>query len=287
MARVIDTRRSRVFLGGLVLAHVIVVSGQVDGGGGASLLERAVFAALSPLQRAVGAAVRGVRHSWYGYVDLRGARTENERLEERIRVLETLLQERQHQAREAERLRELLGLRQVLPVDTIVAEVVARDGVPWFRNITVDKGLADGVELYAPVLSPSGVVGRVVAVGPTAAKVQLLLDRDAGVGVLIERSRVTGVLGGQLGSGGGGSTDLTMKYVPALADVAVGDVVVTSGLDGIFPKGFVVGRVRSVGPASGLFREVAVTPSARFGRLEEVLVVRSRTAPPAFTESVR
>src|SRR5206468_812394 len=113
-----------------------------------------------------------VKSVWRGYLDLRGVRTENARLNERIRLLELTLQEKQHMAREAERLRELLGLQERLPMQTLVAQVVARDGIPWFRTFTINKGGKEGVSLNAPVLSPWGVVGRVIATGPYAAKVQ-------------------------------------------------------------------------------------------------------------------
>src|SRR5712692_9704617 len=121
---IIDARKSRFILVGLVLLHLVVISHQVDGGSGASLLQRMVFAVLSPFQEAVAAAVRGVARTWTSYLALRGMREKNERLEERLSILETLLQEKQHKAREAERLRELLGLRELLPHKTIVAEVV-------------------------------------------------------------------------------------------------------------------------------------------------------------------
>ncbi len=98
--------------------------------------------------------MRGVKGAWRGYVDLRGVRAENQRLEERVQYLETLLQERQHQAREAERLRELLGLREILPLETVAAEVVSRDGLPWYRTLTIDQGREHGVALEAPVHQP-------------------------------------------------------------------------------------------------------------------------------------
>jgi rod shape-determining protein MreC len=137
------------------------------------------------------------------------------------------------------------------------------------------------------VLSPTGVVGRVVAVGPRASRVQLLLDRDSGVAAMIERSRVAGVVCGQVAFADQGKPDLVMKYVSSLSDVAVGDRVLSSGLDRIYPKGLVIGRVRSVGAGAGLFREVLVTPSAGFDRLEEVLVVRDPPEQPALTEAIR
>ncbi len=287
MAAVLDARRSRILLVGMVLLHLVVISHQVDGGGGVSLLQRAIFTLLSPLQNAVSAVVRGVVGAWTGYLDLRGTRQENQRLVERVRNLETLLQERGHLAREAERFRDLLGLREILPMTTTVAEVVARDGLPWYRTILVNKGSEDGLALEDPVISPTGVVGRIIAIGPHTAKVQLLQDRDSGAGVLIERSRVTGVVSGQVGFSDTGSSDLVMKYVPELADVTVGDVVVTSGQDRVYPKGLVVGRVRIVGKGSGLSKDILVEPSARFAQLEEVLVVHQAKESLTLTRTVR
>jgi rod shape-determining protein MreC len=220
-------------------------------------------------------------------VDLREVRAENARLEESLSRAEAQLEQERQRALEAERLREILDLQRSLPLDTLAAEVVARDGLPWFRTLTVDKGLEAGVALNAAVLAPTGVLGRVIQVGPRASRVQLLLDRDSGVGVLIERTRVTGIVSGQVGLEEVGRTELLMKYVSSLADVVAGDRVLTSGLDRIYPKGLVVGRVRSVGPSAGLFKEVVVMPSARFDQVEQVLVLKQRPGEAALTESVR
>jgi rod shape-determining protein MreC len=287
VAKAIETRKGRLLLAALVVAHLMIISHQVDAGGGSSLLERTVFGLLSPFQRAVARVVDLFATSWSGYVSLRGVKQDNAALEAELRTLELQLSNERERGAEAGRLRELLGLRQALPFETVAAEVLAREGLPWFRSVTLGKGQRDGVALNAPVISSSGVVGRVVSLGPHAAKVQLLLDRDAGVGVVIERSRASGVVSGQVGLADSGSPDLIMKYVPALADVQPGDRVLTSGLDRIFPKGLVVGRVLSVAAASGLFREVVVAPSARFDQLETVLVVRRSPEDLALTESVR
>jgi rod shape-determining protein MreC len=286
MALAVSARRSRLLLGGLVLAHLAAISHQVDGGGGVSLLQRGLLAALSPLQRVVGAIVGGAGEAWRGWAFHRQTYEENRRLEERVGQLEAELHARVPGAQEAARLRELLDLRRAVPMDTVAAEVVGRDGVPWFRSLTIDKGEADGVALDAPVMSPTGVVGRVFAVGPHAARVQVLLDRDGAAGVLVERSRVPGVVSGQVSGQASGAEDLVLKYVPERSDVAVGDVVVTSGVDRIYPKGLVVGRVRYVGKGSGLFRDILVETSARFDRLEEVLVVRQVRDPLLTPRSV-
>jgi rod shape-determining protein MreC len=280
-------RRGRILLVVLALAHLAVISHQVDGGGGVSLLQRVILTAVSPVQRAVEAIVSGAVEAWRGYGFHRETYEENRRLEKRLRELEAELQARSPRVQEVEQLRELLALRKALPLDTVAAQVIGRDGVPWFRTLTLDRGEEDRVALDSPVLSSTGVVGRVFAVGPHAARVQVLLDRDSGAGVFVERSRVAGVVSGQVSTPTAGDADLLLKYVPDRADVAVGDLVVTSGLDRIYPKGLVVGRVRFVGKGSGLFRDIRVEPSARFESLEEVLVVRRTDAPPETPHGVQ
>jgi rod shape-determining protein MreC len=280
----VEERRGTLLLVGLILLHLVVISHQVDRGG-ESLLERLIFGALSPVQNAVSGGLRGVQSAWRGYIDLRGVRSENAGLRERNRQLEVSLQESQHLAAEAERLRRMVGLQEQLSMETIVAQVVGRDGVPWFRTFTINRGTADGVKLEAPVLASSGVVGRVISVVPHAAKVQLLLDRQAGVMVEIQSTGATGVTEGQVGLADTGSRDLLLKYVGGLADVKLGEPVVTSGLDQVYPKGLMVGRVSKVGTGDGLFKEIHVTPSVQFDQVEEVLVVKSMPAPPDFANA--
>jgi len=286
MAQAVPARQSRFLLVGLVLAHLAAISHQVDGGGGVSLLQRSVLGVVSPLQRAVARTAFLGAELWRGFVFHRETYTENRKLRERVRALETELQLVAHRAQESVRLRELLELRQAVPLDTLPARVVGRDGVPWFRSLTLDKGEADGVALDAAVISATGVVGRVFAVGSHAARVQVLLDRDSGAAALVERSRVMGVVSGQVAGADTGAEDLALKYVPERADVVVGDLVVTSGLDRIYPKGLVIGRVRAIGEVAGLFRDVRVEPSARFDRLEEVLVLRGAPLPLETPRSV-
>jgi rod shape-determining protein MreC len=278
MAQAASARRSRFLLVGLILAHLTAISHQVDGGTGVSLLQRGVLSLLSPLQRWVGASGLLASELWRGWAFHRETYADNRRLRAELRALETELQLRSYRAQESVRLRELLALQQAVPLDTLAAQVVGRDGMPWFRTLTLDKGERDGVRLDAAVISATGVVGRVFAVGPQAARVQVLLDRDSGAAALVERSRVSGVVSGQVSGAETGSEDLALKYIPERADIVVGDVVVTSGLDRIFPKGLVIGRVRFVGDVTGLFRDVRVEPSARFSSLEEVLVLKG--APP-------
>lgn len=287
MASAAPARRSGFLLLALVFGHLVVISGQVDGGFGVSLLERMILAVFSPAQRFVAGGVRGVAEAWRSYLDLRGLREQNRSLQRRTDALELLLQEKQGRVREAERLRGLLAMKPLLPLDSVAAEVVSREGLPWFRSVMVNQGSRAGVRVNAAVVTPQGVVGRVVAVGFQAARIQLLLDRDCRVGVLVERSRVSGVVEGQVGFADRAGADLLMKYVAALADVLVGDEVVTSGLDGIYPKGLIVGHVRAVAAPSGLFKDVLLAPAADFDRMEDVLVLRRPDQDRSLSESVR
>jgi rod shape-determining protein MreC len=282
-----EDRRSRLLLGTLVVVHLIVISRQVDAGGGVSLFEKTVLAVLHPFQVAVAGSVGGVSSLWSDWIDLRSVRAENRRLRASVAALDAQLQDHQRALLEAQRLRALLDLRDQVQQPALAARVVARAGLPWFRTLVIDKGSESGVALNAPVVSTSGVVGRVIAVALGASKVQTLLDQHAGVGVLVERSRVGGIVSGQLGSADAAAPLLTLKYVPARADVVVGDQVLTSGLDRVFPKGLRVGQIGLVQPGSGLFQEILVTPATAFERIEEVLVLPAVADVPLATETPR
>jgi len=142
---------------------------------------------------------------------------------------------------------------------------------PEFRTITIDKGTDDGLRTDMAVIAPAGVVGRVVMPSGRAAKVQLLVDRNAAAGALVERSRAQGVVKGV------GEMRLELEFVSEAADVAVGDLVVTSGIEGIFPKGFTIGRVDTVEKSGPAYKRITVMPAVDFSALEEVLVVLTPT----------
>jgi len=219
----------------------------------------------------VSAVTGAVRNSWKGYVDLRGVRAENDQLKRQLADLEVQFQQERAAADHAHQLETLLGFRQQLNVKTIAARVIGAGASPDFRTLTIDMGSSGGLKANMAVISPTGVVGRVVTVVSRASKVQLLVDRNAGAAALVERSGAQGVV---LGSG---EDLLRMDYVSGIADVKTGDTVVASGIEGIYPKGFVIGKVESVDRGNGLYKVIKVRPSVDFTRLEEVLVI---TTPP-------
>lgn len=190
------------------------------------------------------------------------------RLRERVRRLEAEHVELQRLAAEAERLHRLLGLRATLPFAVTPAAVIGRDPSNWYRSLTIDKGSQDGLAQEMAVVTREGVVGTLRRVSPRYAKVLLVTDRNSAVAALNQRTRDQGIVEGLVGG------RLRLKYLLRQTDVRVGDVIVTTGLEGIFPKGLMLGRVHRVGREPGeLVHAIEITPTVDFTRLETVEVV--------------
>ena len=253
----------------VVVGHVILISTQVNSRSGASALEAVTFGVFAEMQRAMTLAASGIGLAWASYIELHGARQENAVLRRNVAALELRLQEQRALAQRTRSLQRLLKLRESVELKTVSARVIAADATPWFRTLTIDQGTGDGLRADFAVIAPRGVVGRVVGVpGVRASKVQLLIDRNAAAGALIERTRAAGVV-----MGSDDATALRMAYVSNFEDVRVGDVVVTSGIDQVYPKGFVIGHVGAVKPGSGLYKAIQVDSVVDFSKLEDVLVV--------------
>jgi rod shape-determining protein MreC len=260
-------QRSGYLFIGVMLAHVLLISAQVNSKAGVPVLESVTFGVFSELQRGLSGGFSGVRGLWSGYIGLRHLKAENEALKRQLAATQIAEQEQRALADRTRGLERLLGLREPLALKTAAAEIIGAGATPDFRTVTIDKGSRDGLNRDMAVISPSGVVGRIVVPSARSAKVQLLIDRNAAAGALIERSRAQGVVVGS------GDERLLMQYVSEVADVIAGDLVVTSGIDGIYPKGFVIGRVESVEKSGGAYKRITVMPTVDFRSLEEVLVV--------------
>ena len=263
----------------VMLGHVILISAQVNTRRGVPLLQVVTFGLFAEVQRASSAMVSSVSGGWSNYVSLRDVRTENETLRRQLDEAQLQLQEQRALAERSRGLMATLGLRDRSHLQTVAAEVIGAGATTDFKTVTIDKGTADGVRTDMAVMAPGGVVGRVVVPSGRAAKVQLLIDRSAAAGVLIERSRSQGV------AVGAGNELLRMEYVSEVADVVVGDTVVTSGIDGIFPKGFVVGKVEAVEKSGNSYKQILVRPAVDFSSIEEVLVVLTPTPGRAAEET--
>jgi rod shape-determining protein MreC len=270
-------QRSGYLFLAVVVAHVLLISAQVNSRSGVPVLEAVTFGVFSEIQRTVSGGFSGIRNVWNGYIGLRHAKRENDELKRRLVAAEVTLQQQSAMADRARGLAQLLELRDSLSLRTVAAEISGAGASPDFRTLTIDKGSRDGVRPDMAVISPAGIAGRVVIPSARSAKVQLLVDLNAAAGAIIARTRAQGVV---VGAGG---DRLRMDYVSDVSDVVVGDIVVSSGIDGIYPKGFVIGRVESIERSGGAYRRIMVHPAVDFSSLEEVLVVVTPTvaADPA------
>lgn len=266
-------QRTGYLLLAIMVGHVILISAQVQSKSGVRVLDVVALGAFSRVQFAVAAVVDGTRNFWGNYVGLRGARAENEQLRAQLAELEVRLQEQRALAARTVRLQELLDLKASATLPTIAAEVIGGNPNPGMRTITIGRGSADGVRANMAVIAPKGVVGRVIGEPAAhAARVQLIVDRDAALGAIVERSRSGGMVVGD-----DVDPPLRMDLVSSLSDVKAGDEVVASGVDGIYPKGYTIGTVEKAERGSGLYLTISVRPAVDFSSLDDVLVV---LAPP-------
>jgi rod shape-determining protein MreC len=223
----------------------------------------------TPVQKALAAVHRGAFSVWSTYLDWKNVRSENRRLREevqRLRVESLVVRET---TGENQRLRRLLDLRERLPMTTISGEVIAREWGGWVRSLTVNRGRSDDIPRLAAVISPDGLVGRVVDVRRGAAVVQVLTDPASTIGAHVLRTRTPGIVEGEPRG------TIRFKYMARDgAGLQVGDVVVSSGQSGVFPRGIPIGRVRAIDDrGSALFHYAALTPAVDFGRVDEVLLL--------------
>ncbi len=227
---------------------------------------------LRPLQIAGQGTANWIKGFRDHYDTLAGFRSENERLRKRLQTLEIERQRLLEAEATNRRLQQLLDFRSELPAGAITASIIAASATSWFQSCVLNKGSADGVRQGMAVVTPLGVIGKVVTVTGRTAKVLLLTDPNSGIDVLVQRTRSRGIVSGSLESG------TVLKYIKRSEDVQEGDRLVTSGLDSVFPKGMLAGTVIKVRKQSrGLFQTVEVLPAVQASLVEEVLVVSGET----------
>jgi rod shape-determining protein MreC len=223
---------------------------------------------MRPLQIASQETTNWIRGFRENYNTLAGFKAENERLRARIQALEAEKQRLLEAEATNLRLKQLLDFRNQLSGKPIVASIIANSANSWFQSCVLNKGSANGIRRGMAVVTPVGVVGKVVSVTPRTAKVLLLTDPNSGIDVLVQRTRARGIVSGSLENG------TVLKYVKRSEDIQEGDRLITSGMDGVFPKGMLVGTVIKVRKQHlGLFQFVEVLPAVQSSRVEDVLVV--------------
>jgi len=274
-----ETRRrisTTLLVVGIVAATVVILvvdrRASEDGGRDLPAWVGALMDVAAPVQRMARAPIEALRGTFSRYVALVDTQAENERLWQRIYELE----EESLQLREAlvasGRLQRIAEMRERYEIPMLPAELVGADGSPWFRSVLVDRGRAHGIRSGMPVLSEQGLVGLVTATSSRSAKATLVLDRQTAIDGVVQRSRARGIVRGK------GANELVFEFVARGSDVQAGDEVLTSGLDGVYPKGLRIGTVREVAePGSQLLQQASVQPSVDFGRLEQVFIMLRRS----------
>jgi rod shape-determining protein MreC len=251
---------------------LLLLTVQTRGVGGGPLVDVASLvwtAAQSVLVKTHRAALA----VWHTYVDWKSLGAENVALRsesERLRVQALAVEEtRQENAR----LRQLLALKERLPVTTVAGEIIGREVGGWVRALTVNRGRQSGIARQTPVIVPQGLVGRVIQVRPAASVIQLLNDPASAVGAVVQRTRTTGLVEGDP------SGVVRLKFMARDGGgVTAGDLVVSSGLGGVFPKGVPIGRVKAIDDrGSALFHYAMIEPVVDFARVEEVLLLTEQS----------
>lgn len=254
----------------VVVGHMVLISAQVTSKSGVPMLETVTLGTLAEIQRGTSTALGGLRSVWSGYIALRGVQAENDALRNQLAQTQIEMQQQRALADRSRSLESILTLSTSLELQTTAARIIGAAASPELRTVTIDKGANHGIKVDMAVIAPGGVVGRVVVAGSRASRVQLIVDRNAAAGALVERSRAQGV------AVGAGDGRLRLDYVSQTADVTAGDTLVTSGIDGIYPKGFVIGRVDQV-QRVGAYPSITISPAVDFSQLEDVLVVLTPT----------
>jgi rod shape-determining protein MreC len=259
--------RSLFLLAGVVLLQILLLAVQIKRDSQGRLIRVWTVSAVSPFERSGAWGVGKIRDTWRHYFALSDTARENEDLRRENGQLKLELMQLQSKSAEADRLAALLSFKQKqTKVPMIVARVIGSSADANSAVIYLDQGQREGIRKNMGVITPEGVVGKVIESFRDTSQVLLLTDRDSGVGAMIADSRIHGPVGGM------GEPLLDMKYVGADDDVKIGDRVVTSGMDRIFPKDLPIGTISQV-KAGTTFKQLRVRPSASLEKLEEVIIL--------------
>jgi rod shape-determining protein MreC len=264
---IISRHRPLSLLAALILAQVLLLAFQIKRDNNVRLVRYWTVQTLTPVERLGTWSFSKIGGLWSGYIGLRNARTENARLQKELDELRMRNRELESQAAEGQRLANLLSFRNAHPeASMLAAEVIGASADPTSHTLFINRGERDHVRRNLAVITPEGIVGKIVEVFPTSSQVLLINDKESGVGALFSGTRTHGVVKGS------GDPNPRMDYIVNDEKVQIGDKILTSGEDHIFPKDLPIGKVESAKP-SAPFQVISIDPAARLDRLEDVLVL--------------
>jgi rod shape-determining protein MreC len=255
----------------LVILHLILISlNRVQGQPDLRYLQVVMMAGATPLQWVASHGVSSVKSIWTGYFDLRGAKSENDRLKTRNSQLETQIIELREKAKLFEQLGALNQSPSISSYPRVSATVIGRDADQWFNTVVIDRGSMSGVKKDQPVVTADGLVGRVISVSPISSRVLLVTDERHGAGAVVAQTAETRVLGALRGKN---QALCELRLLASPGKLENGEEVVTSGQDQLYPKGLLIGRIRNLSDSGAIPPAVDVEPAAALQRIETVAVL--------------
>lgn len=282
MESVLGRHRNLIILLAVVFLQVLGLAMQVKRAGNqvkdTRLIRIWAVGAISPFERGLVWIQNSTGGLWHNYFYLRGVRAENRQLKEQIEQMRLEQVRLREDAVQARRLQTLLAFKEQYIAKTVAAQVIGTSGSDLSRTVTIDKGEDAGIQRDMAVMTADGIVGKVLNVWPTLAQVLLINDQSSGVGAILEKSRLQGVLRGTVNG------EVVLERVMSDEQVPVGETLLTSGGDQIFPKGLPIGTVAKVSSGKDLFLTVKIRPAANLSKLEEVLVLVEKQERQATAE---
>ena len=262
--------KTAIFIVTLLILALILFFYNLKYGVDGSFFRKIVLETVAPAQKVLSTSVKSVNDAWLRYVLLVGIQEENKNLKNKINELKSVLISYQEGYLEAQRLRKLLDLKDDYDYHFISARVIGKEQAALSKTILISTGAAHGLKTGMPVITPPGLIGRLVDVSWHVSKVLLFIDENSNVGAIVQRTRTQGIISGA------GPRGLVLKYISKTQDVKEGDVIISSGMDGVFPKGLLIGQVSHVDRQdASLFSKINVAPFVDFSKLEETLILAS------------
>jgi rod shape-determining protein MreC len=282
MESVLGRYRNLVILVGVLFLQVLGLAMQVKRAGNDAentrLIRIWVVGAITPFERILVWGQNGTSNIWHNYFYLRGVRAENRELKDQIEQMRLEQVRLSEDAAQARRLQTLVAFKEQFISRTVAAQVIGSSGSDLSRIVYIDKGENAGIRRDMAVMTSDGIVGKVLLVYPSVSQVLLINDQSSGVGALLEKTRLQGVLRGTANG------EVALERVMSDEQVPVGETVLTSGGDQIFPKGLPVGTVTKVANGKDLFLNIKIKPAANLSKLEEVLVLVEKQERQATAE---
>ena len=262
--------KTAILIIALLVIALIMLSFNLKYGAERGFFSKIVLQAVAPVQKGLNASIKSIRDAWLRYIFLVGIEEENKNLKKKINEFKSVIISYQEGYLEAQRLKKLLSLTDDYNYNFIPARVIGREQAALSKTILINKGTVQGLKTGMPVVVPPGLIGRLVDVSWHASKVLLFIDENSNIDAIVQRTRMQGIISGA------GSRGLILKYISKTQDVQEGDVIISSGMGGVFPKGLLIGQVSHVDRLeASLFLKINVAPFVDFSKLEEVLILAS------------